>query len=58
MNPATIYELGKKYRAEGAVYVMSYVPDGSNRALLSVTVESLVPEEGESGGARQRRGNE
>lgn len=43
VKPASIYEAGVAYRAQGRVWVMPYVPNGQTRVALSVTVEQLVP---------------
>lgn len=41
-TPDDVFEPGD-YRAEGLIWVMPYIPEGSNRMALSITVESLVP---------------
>lgn len=43
ISPDQSYSLGVIYRAEGKIWVMPYVPEGSTRQALSITVERLVP---------------
>lgn len=43
LKPASIYELGTLYRAQGRIYVQPYTPNGSDFGTLSITVEELVP---------------
>jgi hypothetical protein len=40
-KPATIYELGQIYQAQGRIWVQPYESNG--RVALSITVEALVP---------------
>lgn len=40
-KPASIYELGQVYQAQGRVWVQPYESNG--RVALSITVEALVP---------------
>src|SRR5690606_38545104 len=43
INPASVYELGKVYKARGRVYVQPW--ESNSRITLSITVEQLVPED-------------
>jgi hypothetical protein len=47
-KPASIYELGQIYQAEGRVWVQPYESNG--RVALSITVEALVPVKAETPG--------
>lgn len=43
-----VLTLGTLYQAQGRVWVQPYQPDGSRRFALSITVERLVPVEGDA----------
>ena len=47
INPATTYELGTIYKAQGRVYVQPWESNG--RMTLSVLVEQLVPADADTG---------
>ena len=47
INPASTYELGRIYKAQGRVYVQPW--ESNSRVTLSVTVEQLVPADADTG---------
>lgn len=60
VEPAATYELGKKYRAQGAVWVQPYTSgSGDNaRMALSITVQRLVPADAPAAPTQPQNGGE